>query len=534
MSENEELTLLQRLQRSLAKGKPKRVRRLLQELSTAEIAQLLDALSPEDCKTVWELIDAEKEAEILDHLGSQARIHLNLEAEPEEPAEDVSAPSPLNRLRKALKKGKTKRARRLLKTMHPAEIANILESLPPAERNNAWQLVDIEIEGEVLIHLHQGVRTGLIQATDTEDLIAATQTMDLDDLADLLHGLPDTVNYDELLDSMDTEDRQHLETVLAYPEDSAGGLMNPNPVTVRSDVSLGVVLRYLRVHQRLPDQTDNLIVVDRNRQYLGVLPLHSLLMNHPSVDVAEVMVTDVTSIPADMEAEEVAKLFEQQDLISAPVIDANSMLLGRITIDDVVDVIRQQAEHDLMSMAGLDEDEDMFAPVLTSAKRRAVWLGINLITAFMAAWVIGLFEATLQEIVALAVLMPIVASMGGIAGSQTLTLVIRGLALGHVERSNAQLLLFKELAVGGLNGVIWALVVAGLAIVWFGSVEIGGIIAVAILLNLLSAALAGVIVPLAMDRFGIDPALAGSVVLTTVTDIVGFFAFLGLATLLLL
>ena len=538
MSVNESsATTLEHLQRALEKGKPKRIRRVLQELQPEEIAELLESLSPAECKSIWEVVDAEKEQGILDNLSNRVRSQLisevESEAAAEDAAEDAAAPSPLERLRKALKKGKTKRARRLLKSMHPAEIADLLESLPPAERNNTWQLVDIEIEGEVLLHLHQMVRADLIRGTDTEELVAATEGMDLDDLADLLHDLPETVNY-ELLDAMDTENRQHLEAVLAYPEDSAGGLMNTDPIKVRADISLGVVLRYLRVHGDIPEQTDNLIVVDRNTHYKGVLPIHQLLIHHPSTIVTDVMITDIPAIPADMPAEEVAKLFEKRDFISAPVVDQAGILLGRITIDDVVDVIRHQAERDLMNMAGLDEEEDMFAPVMTSSRRRAVWLGINLITAFMAAWVIGLFEATLEQIVALAVLMPIVASMGGIAGSQTLTLVIRGLALGHVERSNAQILLLKELAVGALNGLLWAVVVAGLAIVWFGSFAIGGIIGVAILINLLCAALAGVSIPLIMERLGIDPALAGSVVLTTVTDIVGFFAFLGLATLLLL
>jgi magnesium transporter len=303
---------------------------------------------------------------------------------------------------------------------------------------------------------------------------------------------------------------------------------------VRADVTLDVVLRYLRWRGSVPEQTDNLIVIDRNDKYVGILPLGQLLINDLNRTVADVMLRDVEGIPAAMPAAEVATLFEQRDFISAPVVDDNGTLLGRITIDDVVDVIRTEAEHSIMSMAGLDEDVDIFAPVFTSTRRRAVWLGINLVTAFLAAWVIGLFEGTLQQFVALAVLMPIVASMGGIAGSQTLTLIIRGLALGHVEQSNARLLLFKELAVSALNGLLWALVVASVAIVWFGSWSIGGIIGLAILINLLCGALAGVGLPLLLRRLGIDPALAGSVVLTTVTDVVGFFAFLGLATLWLM
>jgi magnesium transporter len=276
------------------------------------------------------------------------------------------------------------------------------------------------------------------------------------------------------------------------------------------------------------------MVVDRQNRYQGILRLRQILTSRPDERVKDVMDAAYPAIAAETPSHEVAQQFEELDLISAPVVDAAGRLLGRITIDDVVDVIREESQRSLMNMAGLDEEEDMFAPVLTSTRRRAVWLGINLVTAFLAAWVIGLFEGTLEKIVALAVLMPIVASMGGIAGSQTLTLVIRGLALGQVERGNAPVLFLKEIGIGALNGVLWALVVAALVVVWFGNWEIGGIIAIAILLNLLCAAGAGVAIPLLLHRFGVDPALAGSVVLTTVTDVVGFFAFLGLASLLLL
>jgi magnesium transporter len=333
---------------------------------------------------------------------------------------------------------------------------------------------------------------------------------------------------------MGRRQRAQIESMLSYPEDSAGGLMNTDQISVRASLRVGSVLRYLRLLDDLPDHTDKLMVVDRQSLYQGVLRVRRLLTSRPELRVRDVMEDDFPAISADIPSLEVARRFQEQDLVSAPVVDAEGRLLGRITIDDVVDVIREEAERSLMNMAGLDEEDDMFAPVLTGARRRAVWLGINLLTAFLAAWVIGLFEGTLEKVVALAVLMPIVASMGGIAGSQTLTLMIRGLALGHVERGNASLLLWKELGIGALNGLIWALVVAALAIVWFGSWEIGGIIAAAILLNLLCAALAGVAIPLLLRRLGIDPALAGSVILTTVTDVVGFFAFLGLATLLLL
>lgn len=310
--------------------------------------------------------------------------------------------------------------------------------------------------------------------------------------------------------------------------------MNMDQIAVRANIKVGTLLRYLRLLDELPPNTDKFFVVDRKNQYQGILRARRVLTARPEAAVEDLMETDFEPVLAEQSSEEVARRFEQQDLISLPVVDAENQLLGRITVDDVVDVIREQAEQSMMRMAGLDEETDMFAPVLASSRRRAVWLGINLLTAFLAAWVIGLFEGTLQQVVSLAVLMPIVASMGGIAGSQTLTLVIRGLATGQLESRNTRILLLKEAGVGLLNGLLWALVVAALAIVWFGNWAIGAIIATAILVNLLCAAFAGVAIPLLMRRLHIDPALAGSVVLTTVTDVVGFFTFLGLATLVLL
>ncbi|MDD2875296.1 MAG: magnesium transporter, partial [Azoarcus sp.] len=327
--------------------------------------------------------------------------------------------------------------------------------------------------------------------------------------------------------------REKLESMLSYPEDSAGGLMNADQIVVRPDVRLATVLGYLRLIKSLPVQTDMLMVVDRKGIYQGVLRLSALVTAKPERKVAEVMETELPVIPVTTSSDEVARLFQDHDLLSAPVVDENSLLLGRITVDDVVDLIRESSDRAMMHMAGLDEEADMFAPVLTSSRRRAVWLGINLVTAFLAAWVIGLFQTTLERVVALAVLMPIVASMGGIAGSQTLTLVIRGMALGQVEGSNARALLAKEIGIALLNGMLWAVVVALLAVAWFGDWQIGGVIGAAILINLLFAALAGLVVPMFLDRVGIDPALAGGVILTTVTDVIGFFAFLGLASIVL-
>jgi len=452
---------------------------------------------------------------------------------PETQTEQSETQQHLSRISEALASGAAGRVRRLIHNLHPAEIAHLLESLPKGPRFILWELVDPEDRGEILLHVNDEVRSGLIEEMETGDLIAATEGLDTDDLADLLQDLPSTV-IDEVLRSLDQQNRHRLESVLSYPEDTAGGLMNVDTVTVRADVTLDVVLRYLRLRGSIPDLTDSLVVVDREDRYLGLLPLSTLLTRDPDLTVAEVMERGVEGIPADTPADQVAKLFEDRDLVSAPVVDENGRLLGRITIDDVVDVIRDEAEHSLMSMAGLDEEDDIFAPVVPSATRRAVWLGINLVTAFMASWVIGLFEGTLQQVVALAVLMPIVASMGGIAGSQTLTIVIRGLALGQIGESNARWLMFKELAVGALNGILWALVVAAIATAWFQDMNIGLVIAAALILNLLAAALAGFSIPMILHRVGIDPALAGSVLLTTVTDVVGFMAFLGLGTLILL
>ena len=439
----------------------------------------------------------------------------------------------LQRLQDILGSGAVKEAARLLKSLAPAEIAHLLEALPPAEREIVWGLVDEKYDGEVLLLVTEEVRADLIRRMEPEELLAATGNLDLDDLADLVQDLPFAITR-ELMDSLDIQHRKRLEAVLSYPEDTAGGLMNTDTVTVRPEVTLDVVLRYLRrLGDQVPRDTDLLFVVNRDDEYLGVLRLADLVTGAPDDTVAEAMTLSVTPFTAATPDRDVAQRFERFDLVSAPVVDALGKLIGRITVDDVIDVIREEGEHQFMGRAGLSEDEDMFAPVLPSARRRAVWLGVNLLTAFLASWVIGLFEATLQRVVALAVLMPIVASMGGIAGSQTLTLAIRGIALGQLSGKNARYLLFKELAVGALNGLIWALVVGAVAGVWFADPRIAGLIAAAIVINLLAAAFSGALLPLALDRLGIDPALAGSVLLTTVTDVVGFFAFLGLATLFL-
>jgi magnesium transporter len=439
----------------------------------------------------------------------------------------------LRLLSDALDSGRLGPVRRLVNTLSPAEIGNLLESLPPGKREIVWGLVDAADDGEVLVHVGDEVRESLLAEMDPDEIVAAVEDLDIDDLADLVEDLPDTV-IDEVLKSMDRENRERLEQVLSYPEDTAGRLMNPDVVTVRADVTVDVVLRYLRLRGELPEHTDHLFVVSRRHQYLGRLALTALLTHEDATPINELIDDEQPAIAVETPATQVANQFSDHDWVSAPVVDANNILLGRITIDDVVDIIREQAEHQALSAAGLNEDEDLFSPVPRATRRRALWLGINLATAFLASWVIGRFADTLEQIVALAVLMPIVASMGGVAGTQTLTLMVRGLALGQVARGNLRALLGKEVLVGLLNGVVWALVVGVIAGLWFRDHALGLVIGAAMTINLVAAALAGVLVPLTLKRMNVDPALAGGVVLTTVTDVVGFLSFLGLATLILL
>ncbi|BBB30722.1 magnesium transporter [Neptunomonas japonica] len=437
----------------------------------------------------------------------------------------------LDKLNRALDSGAFQQVRFTLNnSLRPAEVAHLLEQSPPKEREILWNLIHTDNEGKVLQYLADDIQADILSKMDTDRVLAITESLDTDDVADVLQQLPERVTR-ELLKIMDQQNRERLEVVLAYPEDTAGGLMNTDTVTIRPDITVETVLRYIRRHNEIPEMTDSLFVVSRRKEsYIGILPLTKLLVSDPNITVREIMNTDIKPIPAEMPDDEVASLFAKHDLVSAPVVNKKGKLLGRITIDDVVDVIREDADHSMMSMAGLDDDEDTFAPLMKTTRRRAVWLGINLITALTASAVIGIFQNTIDKVVALAVLMPIVASMGGIAGSQTLTLMIRGQALGHVERSNAGWLLNRELLVGGLNGVLWALVVSAVSIYWFEDTTIGLVIGLAIIINLIAGALAGTVLPLALKSWGIDPALAGSVLLTTITDVVGFFAFLGLAT----
>jgi len=447
------------------------------------------------------------------------------------PAENRSQDH-LTRLREALDGGRLLPVKRSLQALNPAEIASLLASLPPPERSVVWDMVDREDDGEVLLHLADEVRESLMREMDTAELVAAAEELDIDDLADFVEHLPETVTQ-QVLKALDADDRARLESVLAYEPDTAGGLMNTDTVTVRPDVSLDVVQRYLRLRGELPAHTDALFVVDRYGAYLGTLPLDKILTRDIASLVQAVMEHEREPILDAFSDREVAQRFQNADLVSAPVVDEKGILLGRITVDDVVDVIRAEADHNLMAMAGLNEDEDLFAPVRTAARRRAIWLGINLCTAFLAARVVGFFEATISQVVALAVLMPIVASMGGITANQIVALMVRGLALGQVGSGNTGALFKKEIAVALINGLIWGLMVALVTLLWFRRPALSFVIGLALLLNLACAATAGVFVPLALRKLRLDPALAGSVVVTTFTDVMGFFLFLGLGSLVL-
>ena len=435
-------------------------------------------------------------------------------------------------LREALDEGAVRSAQRLISTLHPAEIAQLLESLPSARREIVWELTDPELDGDVLVELSEDVRDQLIRDMDPAELAAATEGMEFDDLADLLAGLPETVTQ-QLLRNMDQQDRERLHRVLSWPEDSAGGLMNTDTVSVRADVSLEVVQRYLRMRGELPDRTDRLFVVDRNDRFLGTVTLARLLTDDPERLVGLSLDTEAPRIAPELPAGEVAELFKTRDLVSTAVVDETGRLLGRVTIDDVVDVITEEAAHEVMAGAGLRDEEDVFAAIMPSTRRRVIWLSINLATAFLASWVVSKFEGTIEKVAALAALMPIVASMGGIAGTQTVTLIIRGLALGQVQWRDARWLLFREVGVGGINGLLMAGVVGLATVAWIGTWKIAAIIGAAMLVNLLAAAAVGVMVPLTLRRLSIDPALSAGVILTTFTDCIGFATLLGLGTIFL-
>ena len=448
----------------------------------------------------------------------------------QEPNEKVSQLSQLASVNELMDFSNVRLLSYMLNDLTPADIADQIEAAPPKARRVLWDLVDKEFEGEVIGELSEELRGEILNEMESHEVASLTEGLDPDDVADILQQLPEKV-IPEVLQAMSTQDRQRVETVLTYDEDTAGGLMNTDTITVRPDMTLDVVLRYLRRHEEIPQTTDSIFVVNREDTFLGILPLGKLLTSSPNITVREITVTKVEAIPADMPASQVALLFEKYNWVSAPVVGENNKLLGRITIDDVVDVIMDDANHSLLGLAGLSDEEETFASVRRTTPRRAIWLGVNLMTAILASAVISLFEATIDKVVALAILMPIVASMGGVAGSQTLTVVIRGMALGQISRNNLRWLLTKEFAVGALNGMMWALVMGVVAALWFKDPMIAVIMAAAMLINLIAAALAGAALPVILKACKIDPALAGSVALTTITDVVGFLSFLGLATL---
>lgn len=438
----------------------------------------------------------------------------------------------LQEVTEALENGQFVHVRRQLQDMEPEDIAHLLEATPRKSRDVLWQLTDPEDYGEILDELNEDVKDALVSKMAPERLAEATEGMDTDDVAYVLRSLPDDLSR-EVLSQMDTADRLRIEMALSYPEDTAGGLMSTDVITIRADVSVDVVLRYLRMKGELPQTTDALYVVDSDNKLIGHLSLISLLTAQPEVQIRDIMEDADEAISVVTEASDIASLFERRNWVSAPVVDEHEQLVGRITIDDVVDVIREDAEHSMMSMAGMDDDEDTFAPVFKSARKRSIWLGANVLAALAAASVSNMFENTLSQMASIAVLMTIVPSMGGVAGNQTVALVIRGLALGHIGDSNKRELLFKEAAVGLLNGILWALIIGSIVMVWKGNIKLGAIISAAMLTNLLVAGIAGVMIPVFLKKMKIDPALAGGMALTTVTDVIGLSAFLGLATLLL-
>lgn len=417
----------------------------------------------------------------------------------------------------------------LLDDMHPADVARVLEALPLDDRLLVWDLVKAEHDGEILLEVSDAVRGSLIKSMDSDELLAAAETLDTDEIADLAPDLPQDV-IEDLLDSLDAQNRARLQSALSYPEDTVGALMDYDMVTIRADVTLEVALRYLRRLGELPDHTDKLFVVDRDGGLKGVMPLQRLLLQSPDANVSDVMAAEVVTFRPEDEATDAAQAFERYDLLSAPVIDGRNRLMGRLTVNAVVDYIRQESDSDMLSIAGLREDEDIFASVWKSVQNRWAWLAINLVTAFVASRVIGLFEGSISKLVALAALMPIIAGIGGNSGNQTTTMIVRALALGQIHPDSAKKLFTKEIGVAGLNGLIWGSVVGLFAYILYGIPALGVVMMGAMTLNLLLAAVMGVSIPMLMQKFGRDPAVGSSVLITAVTDSGGFFIFLGLAT----
>ena len=421
----------------------------------------------------------------------------------------------------------------ILHDLHPADMATVLESLPQQERVMVWKLSEPDEDGEVLLEVSDAVRETLIESMGQRELLAAIEDLDADELAELAPDLPKEVVH-EVLESLDAEERAQVVSALSYEENEVGALMDFEMVSIRADVSCEVVLRYLRRFESLPDHTDKIFVVDDNDVLQGVLPIRSLLVSDPEELVENVMSTDVVRFRPEDDVEEAAAAFERYDLVTAPVVDNNKKLIGRITVDEMLDVIREESEADMLNMAGLKEEEDLFAPVIDSFKNRWMWLVINLCTAFVASRVIGMFEGSIEKIVALAALMPIVAGIGGNSGNQTITMIVRSLAMGQLNLSQSGRLLRKELGVALLNGIIWGSVMGVVSYLLYGSIGIGLVMVAAMTLNLVLAATMGVLIPVIMEKFGRDPALGSSVLITAVTDSGGFMIFLGLATIFLL
>ncbi len=423
--------------------------------------------------------------------------------------------------------------RKKLDTLHSADIAYILEALPLEDRFEVWELVKADRDGEILLEVSDAVRQTLISDMDPEELLAAAEYLDTDEIADLAPDLPKDVLYD-LLDNLDAQNRSRLQSTLAYNDEAVGSIMDYETATIREDITLEVVLRYLRRLTELPDQTDKLFVVDRHDVLQGVLPLKRLVVSELDAKVSDVMSEDAVTFFAEDQTDEVSKAFERYDLVTAPVIDHNNKLIGRVTVDEVMDYIREEVEGDMLLMAGLKEEEDFFSSVWKSVQNRWAWLAINLMTAILASRVIGLFEDSIEKIVALAALMPIVAGIGGNSGNQTTTMIVRGLALGQVSSHNMYSLMIKEMGVALLNGIVWGGVLGLIAYLFYDSYQLGVVMMVAMTLNLMLAAFMGVMIPLLMNKVGKDPAVGSSVLITAVTDSGGFFIFLGIATIFLL
>lgn len=419
-----------------------------------------------------------------------------------------------------------------LDELHPADVASLLEALPLDDRLQVWDLVKAERDGEILLEVSDAVRESLIDSMDRKELLAAAGTLDTDEIADLAPDLPQDVIID-LLHSLDVRKRAHLQSALSFPEDTVGALMDFDMVTIRPDVTVEVALRYLRRLGDLPDQTDKLFVVERDDSLVGVLPVKRLLIHDPEVYLAAIMADDPVTLHPEDAARDAAQAFEKYDLVSAPVVDGESRIVGRVTVDAVVDFIREESDSEVLNLAGLREEEDLFASVWKSVQNRWTWLAVNLVTAFVASRVIGLFEGTIEKLVALATLMPIIAGMGGNSGNQTITMIVRALALGQINPDSARMLLLKEIGVSFLNGLIWGSSVGLVAYLLYENIALSLVMVGAMTLNLLLAAVMGVVIPLTMYRFGRDPAVGSSVMITAVTDSGGFFIFLGLATLFL-